>query len=80
MSFDQHYSLNPRKVTRHPVTGDMVWCELHDGSQHPDDHRPFGYDLCEDCDAQLRDCFVCNAVINCCDCGNYHSIDCAWPV
>jgi len=79
MPFDPLY-LNPRKTTVHPYTGETIICSDHHGSQHRDDHNRLRLDDCEECGDRVLVCLDCNRCVSCCACGNYHSIDCAWPL
>jgi len=79
MSFDSLY-LNPRKTTRDWITGEILVCGDHDGSQHEHPQLVWTFDYCEQCGESVLVCTVCNACISCCRCGNYHSTDCEWPL
>lgn len=79
MSFGSFY-LNARKVTVDAYTGQQIVCE----NCRPDEHRHFRLRRyggeCETCDMDIVACGRCQASITCCACGNYHSIDCPWPL
>ena len=79
MSFDSVYRLNSRKVMLHPCTGETVICSADNGSQHPAGHQR-DLDLCEECGDVVRVCVQDQRCISCCRCGNYHSMDCDWPL
>ena len=79
MPFDSFY-LNPRKVMVHGYTGETDICSDDDGSQHREDHGLYELDDCEDCEGVVMVCADCNRCVSCCPCGNYHSIDCDWPL
>lgn len=79
MSFGPLY-LNPRKTTRHWITGEVIICGNHDGLQHQHPMALWSSDYCEDCGETVLVCDECRACISCCSCGNYHSTDCEWPL
>jgi hypothetical protein len=79
VSFDSFYRLNWRRVMVHPYTGELVVCSADDGLQHDSSHEAYA-DSCEDCQSIVLACRVCQRCISCCPCGNYHSMDCDWPL
>jgi hypothetical protein len=71
-----------RRAMIHPYYGHTVECAQHNGEQH--EHftgwAETVLEPCEDCGDVLATCRKCMAVTACCSCGNYHSIDCPWPL
>jgi len=70
------------RAMQHPYTGELVVCAQHEGEQHAGRHAYERIDMerCESCDYMLWACLWCMAVITCCPCGRYHSVDCPWPL
>ena len=79
MPFDSLY-LNPRRVIRHPMTGEIVVCSGDDGEQHDPSHTDISADWCDECGATVLVCDNCQRCVSCCPCGAYHSTDCFWPL
>jgi len=79
MSFNDRVYLNPRRVMVDPYTGETIVCSGDDASQHDPTHASEP-DWCETCDDVVIVCRVHNRCISCCYCGNYHSMDCPWPL
>jgi len=66
----------------HPYTGELITCAQLDGTQHDIKHAVAvtQWDYCESCDTHFESCKHCLVVIGCCQCGQYHAIDCPWPL
>jgi len=80
MPFDSFY-LSPRKVIVHPYTGETIICEQCTRRDHACAPRYTQHgEFCEFCDDYVSECSECERCVSCCRCGNYHSVDCPWPL
>jgi len=63
----------------HPYYGHVVVCGELDGQQHDQAHH-LGVDTCDRCEEDIVVCLDCQSSCSCCSCGDYHALECEWPL